>query len=210
MKPKITIATVSGRAYYKLVNELRKRNLSFWSVKPWDLIPLDARVIITTKEERHLVTQPDVLIFDCESDPAMVVNEAIRVAQGKKSYDKVVVGIDPGKIYGVTIIGDNELLKTVNCSSLDETINSISNSLKQLPAVSTRIKVGNGAPAYAKELLRLLDDFLPSEAVIEVVPEAGTSRPMDKAGHRRELKDVNSAKEIAGRKGQILPRKKTI
>jgi hypothetical protein len=210
MKPKITIATVSGRAYYELVNELKSRNLSFWSVKPWDLIPLNTKVIITTKEERHLVTHPDVLIFDYESNPAMIVNEAIRIAQGKRSYDKVVVGVDPGKTYGVAVIGDDEFLKTFNCSSLDETVNAILNSLKELPAASTTVKVGNGAPAYAKGLLHILDDFLPSETFIEVVREAGTSRPLNKTGNRRELKNVMSAKEIAAKKGKILFRKKTL
>ncbi len=208
MKPKITIATVSGRAYYALVNELKSRNLSFWSVKPWDLIPLNTKVVITTKEERHLVTHPDVLIFDYESDPAIIVNEAIRIAQGKRSYDKVVVGVDPGKTYGVAVIGDDEVLKTFNCSSPDETVDAILNSLKELPAASTTVKVGNGAPAYAKRLLQLLDDALPSEASIEVVPEAGTSRPLNKTGNRRELKNVMSAKEIAAKKGKILSRKK--
>lgn len=208
MKPKITIATVSGRAYYELVNELKSRNLSFWSVKPWDLIPLNTKVIITTKEERHLVTHPDVLIFDYESDPAMTVNEAIRIAQGKRSYDKVVVGVDPGKTYGVAVIGDDEVLRTFNCSGLDETRNAIFNSLKELPAASTTVKVGNGAPAYAKRLLQLLDDSLPSEASIEVVPEAGTSHPLNKTGNRRELKNVMSAKEIAAKKGKIFSRKK--
>lgn len=210
MKPKITIATVSGRAYYKLVNELRRRNLSFWSVKPWDLIPLNTKVIITTKEEQHLVNHPDVLIFDYESDPAMVVNEAIRVVKGKRNYNRVVVGVDPGKTYGVAVIGDDEVLKTFDCSSLGETVNVILNSLKELPATSTVVRVGNGAPTYAKELLRILYDLLPSEAFIEVVREAGTSRPINNAGNRREFKNVMSAKKIARKKGQILPRKKIL
>jgi hypothetical protein len=208
MKPKIALATVSGRAYYKLVNELKRRDLPFWSLKPWDPVPLNAKVVITTSEERHLVTHPNVLTFDYESDPATVVNEAIRIAQGKQSYDKVVVGVDPGKTYGVTVLGDDNVLKTINCSSLEETVSAILDSLNEVPAAATVVKVGNGAPDYAKELLRLLDELLPSEAVIEVVSEAGTSRHMNKAAHRRELKDVISAIKIAGRKGQIFPRKK--
>jgi hypothetical protein len=208
MKEKIALATVSGRAYYKLVNELKRKGLPFWSLKPWDPIPLDAKVVITTSEERHLVTHPNVLIFDYESDPATVINEAIRVVQGKQGYEKVVVGVDPGKTCGVAVLGDDNVLKTVNCSSLEETISAILDGLDKVPATVSVVKVGNGAPAYAKELLHLLDEVLPRKVTIETVSEAGTSRFMNKTAHRRELRDVMSAIEIAGRKGQVLPRRR--
>ena len=210
MKAKIALATVSGRAYYKLVNELKRKGLLFWSLKPWDPIPLDAKVVITTNEERHYVTHPNVLIFDYESDPEMVVSEAIRTAQGKLSYEKVVVGVDPGKTYGVAVLGDDNVLKTTNCSSLEETISAILEGLGRVPATVSLVKVGNGAPAYAKELLHSLDEALPEEVAIGIVSEAGTSRLVNETAHRRELRNVMSAIEIAGRKGQVFPRKKVL
>jgi hypothetical protein len=54
-----------------------------------------------------------------------------------------------------------------------------------------------------------LNEALPQETVIEIVSEAGTSRFMNETAHRRGLRDAMSAIEIAGRKGQIFPRKKT-
>jgi len=210
MKAKIALATVSGRAYYKLVNELKRKGLLFWSLKPWDPIPLDAKVVITTNEERHYVTHPNVLIFDYESDPEMVVNEAIRITQGKPSYEKVVIGVDPGKTYGVAVLGDDNVLKTTNCSSLDETIGAILESLGRVPTTVSLVKVGNGAPAYAKELLHSLDEALPRDVAIEIVSEAGTSRFANETAHRRELRNAMSAIEIAGRKGQVFPRKKML
>jgi len=209
MKAKIALATVSGRAYYKLVNELKRKGLSFLSLKPWDPIPLNIKVVITTKEERHLVTHPNVLIFAYESNPTSVIDEAILVVQGKRSYEKVVVGVDPGKTYGVAILGDDNILETLNCSSLKEAINVIVDCLKRVPATVNVVKIGDGAPAYAKELLHSLDETLPQETVIEIVSEAGTSRFMSETAHQRGLKDAMSAIEIAGRKGQIFPRKKT-
>ena len=209
MKAKIALATVSGRAYYKLVNELKRKGLSFLSLKPWDPIPLNIKVVITTKEERHLVTHPNVLIFAYESNPTSVIDEAILVVQGKRSYEKVVVGVDPGKTYGVAILGDDNILETLNCSSLKEAINVIVDGLKRVPATVNVVKIGDGAPAYAKELLHSLDETLPQETVIEIVSEAGTSRFMNATVRRRGLKDAMSAIEIAGRKGQIFPRKKT-
>jgi len=208
MKAKIALATVSGKAYYKLVNELKRKELLFWSLKPWDPIPLDAKVVITTNEERHYVTHPNVLVFDYESDPETVVSEAIRIAQEKPSYEKVVIGVDPGKTYGVAVLGDNNVLKTTNCSSLEETMSAILEGLGRVPAAVSLVKVGNGAPAYAKELMHSLDEALPRDVAIEIVSEAGTSRFLNETAHRRELRNMKSAIEIAGRKGQVFPRKK--
>jgi hypothetical protein len=210
MKAKIALATVSGRAYYKVVNELKRKGLLFWSLKPWDPIPLDAKVVITTNEERHYVTHPNVLIFDHESDPEMVVNEAIRIAQGKPSYEKVVIGVDPGKTYGVAVLGDGNVLKTTNCLSLDETISAILEGFGRFPAAVGVVKVGNGVPTYAKELLHSLDEALLEDVAIEIVSEAGTSRFVNETAHRRELRNMKSAIEIAGRKGQVFPRKKVL
>ncbi len=206
MKAKIAVATVSGRAYYKLVNELKRKDLPFLSLKPWDPIPLNIKVVITTKEEHHLVTHPNVLIFECEN-PTSVIDEAILVVQGKRSYEKVVVGVDPGKTYGVAVLGDDNVLETLNCSSLEETVKVVLDGLKRVPATVKVVKVGNGAPAYKKGLLHSLDEALPQETVIEIVSEAGTSRFMNETTHRRESKDAVSAIEIAGRKGQTFPRK---
>jgi len=210
MKAKIALATVSGRAYYELVNELKRKGLPFWSLKPWDSVPLDAKVVITTREERNVVKHPTVLIFDLASDPATVIDEAIRVVEGKRSYEKVVVGVDPGKTYGVAILGDDNVLKTMDCSSLEETVSTVVDGLDKVPATVSVVKVGNGAPTYAKELLHLLDEALPRQVTIEVVSEAGTSRFTSETAHRRGLRDVMSAIEIAGRKGQVFPREKAL
>ena len=92
MKTKIAVATVSGRAYYTIVNELKRKNLPFLSLKPWDPIPLNIKVVITTKEERNSITHPNVLIFENGSNPTSVIDEAILSVQGKRSYEKVVIG----------------------------------------------------------------------------------------------------------------------
>ena len=209
MKAKIALATVSGRAYYTLVNELKRKGLHFLSLKPWDPVPLYIKVVITTKEERHLVTHPNVLIFEYESNPTSVIDEAILGVQGKRNYEKVVVGVDPGKTYGVAVLGDDNVLETLVCSSLKEAVTVILDDSKRFPATVSLVKVGDGAPAYTRELLHSLDEALPQETVIEVVSETGTSRFINETAHRRELKDAMSAIEIAGRKGQVFPRGKT-
>ncbi len=208
MKAEIALATVSGKAYYKLVSELKRKGLPFLSLKPTDAVPLDVKVVITTGRERQMVKHSRVLVFEEKNDPSEVVNEAIRLVQGKTSYDEVVIGVDPGRTFGVAVMGDGRILETANCSSLKETMDIILKALEKVPATINRVRIGDGAPVYTKEILHLLDEALPKETAIEVVCEAGTSQPAKGTAHRREVKNKTSAIKIAERKGRFFPRRK--
>jgi len=208
MKAKIAIATVSGRAYYILVNELKKRGIAFLSLRPWDSIPFDVKVVLTTEKERASIKHSNVIVFKNESGSTKVVDEAIRVVQGKKDYEKVVIGVDPGETLGVAILGDGNVLETFLCPTLEETLKVILENLEKIEAPVKVVKVGDGAPTYTEELLRLLDEYLPKDVAIEIVSEAGTSHFVKDSVHRRGLRDIMSAKMIAGRQGRVFPRGK--
>ena len=207
MKAKIAVATVSGRAYYQLVTELNRKRLPFLSLKPWDPIPLHIKVVLTTREESHQVSHPQILIFEQHSNPETVVDEAILIVQGKQGYEKVVVGVDPGKTYGIAILGDNKVLATLTSSNIEEASHLVVDSLKRFPAEVKVVRVGNGPPEYTQTLLNSLDKALPEETLVEIVSEAGTSRLTNKSVNRRMLKDAVSAIKIAGRNGRVFPRK---
>jgi hypothetical protein len=207
MKAKIAVATVSGRAYYQLVTELNRKRLPFLSLKPWDPIPLHIKVVLTTREESHQVSHPQILIFEQHSNPETVVDEAILIVQGKQGYEKVVVGVDPGKTYGIAILGDNKVLATLTSSNIEEASHLVVDSLKRFPAEVKVVRVGNGPPEYTQTLLSSLDKDLPEETLVEIVSEAGTSRLTNKSVNRRMLKDAVSAIKIAGRNGRVFPRK---
>lgn len=206
MKAKIAVATVSGKAYYLLVNEIKKRNLDFLSLTPQENVPIDIEVVITTATERHFIKHPKVLIYTNEANPAEVVNQAVRMLQGKKSSETIVVGVDPGKTFGLAVLSNGNVLETATCSSIEETVNTIVNALAKLQAVVYIVKVGNGAPSIAAELLPLLDETLPKSVAIEVVSEAGTSRFVGETLHKRGLRDALSAVKIAERRGQPYQR----
>jgi hypothetical protein len=207
-KVKIALATVFGKAYYKLVKELKQRKIPFLSLIPGDHVPLNVEVVITTRKEQHLVKHPNILIFEDEMAPTTVIDKAIRVAQGKRNYDRVIIGIDPGKTFGVATMADGKTLETTVCLSLEETVNKVLESLKRTPATVNVVKIGNGAPIYAEKLIHLLDMSLPKKTVIEIVSEAGTSHFMRETTHRRGSRDMMSAIKIAERNGQVLSRRK--
>jgi predicted RNase H-like nuclease (RuvC/YqgF family) len=181
--------------------------LPFTSLKPWDLIPLDIKVVITTKEESQQVSHPKILLFNEESNPETVVDEAMLIVQGKRSYERVVVGVDPGKTYGIALLGDDKVLETLTSSILEEAVNLIVECIKRFPTAARVVRVGRGPPEYTKRLIRLLNENLPEETMMEIVSEAGTSHLMNESVNRRGLRDAVSAIEIARRNGKTFSRK---
>lgn len=205
MRSKVAVATVSGKAYFLLTKELREKNLQFISLLPGETIPLEAKVVITTQEEKGLVNNGIILVYNPETDPSTVVNKAKRILQGKENYDKIVIGIDPGETFGLAVMTDGIVTETKVCCSISEVLDEIRSLMKDIGFPSTVIstRVGNGVPVY-RALLEKLDAELPKNVVLEVVSEAGTDRPS--VAHRRGLRDIASAIQIAGRAGHIYPR----
>ena len=211
MKEKVAVATVEGKAYFLIVNELREQNISFISLVPGEPVPAEVKVVITTEKEKHLVKHEKILIFTSENELDDLVNEVKRILQGKEAYEKIVIGIDPGEAIGLAVIADGKVIEEGNCFSTQEVINSIIKTIRNVnfSLTSVSVKIGNGIPVY-KELLEALDDALPPEVALEVVGEAGTNRPLKENKRSRGIRHISSAKRIAGRVGYIYPRRKAI
>lgn len=210
MKAKVAVATVSGKAYFLVVNELKERKMDFLSLVPGGSVPAEAKVVITTEKEKHLVNHERVLVYDEKTAPTTVVNEAVKALQGKESYEKIVVGVDPGEVFGLAVIADGKVNETCNCFSVQEVVDKIKRVIRDFAVLSTviSVKIGNGVPTY-KALLETLDAVLPPEVALEVVSEAGTDRHIDASMHRRGLRDIVSATRIAGRAGHVYSRRTT-
>lgn len=207
MSAKVAVATVSGKAYFLLINELKERNIDFLSLVPGESVPAEAKVVITTEKEKPLIRHEKVLIYDGATEPNTVVNEAVKILQGKESYEKIVIGIDPGQVTGLAVVADGKVNQTKACFNTQEIPSEIREIVKNVNLAATRVsvKIGNGVPIH-KEILASLDSTLPPGVVLEVVNETGTDKPAKKGKHRRGLRDIASAIRIAGREGHIFPR----
>jgi hypothetical protein len=211
MKARIAVATVSGKVYYLIVNELKNKNVPFISLTPYDPVPMEIRVVITTEKEQHLISHEKILAYADGVEPVALINEALQIVHGKEYYEKIVIGIDPGEIFGLAVLADGKVVEAENCFGIEEALKKIKDVLKGLektPVCSFLVKVGDGVPAYKEKLLLVLDDALPSNVILESVSEAGTDRYLNETEHRRGLRDMVSAKRIAGRNGQVFVRRK--
>ncbi len=211
MSAEIAVATVQGKAYYLIVNELKKRNIQFLSLTPTEPVPVEIKIVMTTEKEKHLINHENVLVYKEGEGLEAMINSALQIAYGKRYYEKLTVGIDPGKVLGFAVIADGKVVEAENCFSVEEAVEKIKKVLKNLSdatTTSTTVKIGNGVPAIKEDLMRALDEALPQNVVLESVEEAGTSRYINEAKHRRELKDIASAIRIAGRNGSAFQRRR--
>ena len=209
MTAEVAVATVQGKAYFLIVNKLKERDIPFLSLVPGEIVPTDIKVVITTEQEKHLINHEKILVYDGDTAPDDAANEIRKILQGKEAYEKIVIGIDPGEVFGLAVIADGKVNETANCFSVHEALTKVKGVLRDVDFASTAvtIKVGNGIPTY-KELIEEFDHALPEEVALEVVSEAGTNRPLNHNKHRRGLRDIASATRIAGRAGHIYPRRK--
>ncbi len=210
MRAKIAVATVSGKAYYLIVNELKRRNIPFLSLTPYGVIPSDVRVVLTTEEEEGRIAHERKVTYQDGAEPETLVNEALRLVHGGEHFGRMVIGVDPGNTSGLAVLVDGRVIETKNCYSVAETLSEIESILQSVEddtMSSILVRIGDGAPECKEELLRCLDRALPSNVLLESVSEAGTDRCSNDSKHRRGLRDIVSAIKIAGRKGRTFQRR---
>jgi hypothetical protein len=211
MKERVAIATVQGKVYFLIVNELREQNIPFVSLVPGEPVSDSVRLVITTEQEKNLVKHEKILVFHGEGELDNLIGEVKRILLGKEAFEKIVIGIDPGEATGLAVVADGKVIEEGNCYSTQEVINTITKTIKNVNFSQTAVsvKIGNGVPVY-KELLEALDQALPLQVALEVVGEAGTNKPLKENGHSRGIRHISSAIRIAGRTGHIVSRRKTI
>ena len=212
MKAKIAVVTVCGKDYYLVVNELKRRNTPFLSLTPYEPVPIEIEVVITTEMEKHLIKHQRILAFQEGMRPEKLINEALEIIQGKESFEKITIGVDPGQVFGLAVLADGKVIETGNCFSVQETLDKIVDIVKNFQGTrvaSISVKIGDGVPECEEKLLRTLDQTLPASVWLESVSESGTNRSLSEAKHRRGLRDIVSAIQIAGRSGYRFQRRRT-
>ncbi len=162
MKERVAIATVQGKVYFLIVNELREQNIPFVSLVPGEPVPDSVRLVITTEQEKNMVKHEKILVFRGEEELDNLIGEVKRILLGKEAFEKIVIGIDPGEATGLAVVADGKVIEEGNCYSTQEVISTITKTIKNVNFAQTAVsvKIGNGVPVY-KELLEALDEALP-------------------------------------------------
>lgn len=201
----IALVTYSGKAYFQLTSALKRKKISYYSLTPDEAIPRRVKAVVTTETESQYITHPNTFIYS-NDDPNRFINTIIQQIRGKKEYNQVVIGVDPGHQFGLAILGDGILLETRRLSSVKEVGADIQSLLMNINADQITIKIGNGSPLLSFELKQRLQDQLDSAIDIEIVNEHGTTKKYRRfssyaRAYNRNSKDIYSAIRIAHRRG---------
>src|SRR5215831_196958 len=105
----IGLLTQDFAAYYELVKHLKEQDLPFASLAFGEGLPAHVGVVITTPQESGKVAFPHVVLY--RGDAAQAVSLALEQLQGKRHYQGVVIGIDPGERPGLAVFADGRLVR---------------------------------------------------------------------------------------------------
>ena len=132
-----------------------------------------------------------------DRDIELTIDIAERTLKGKERYNKLIVGIDPGKRPGVAVIGDGEILTTAQVSSPEKVKDVVRRALRSYPSDESIIRIGHGDTTHRNRIINSLSKF---GVKIEISDETRTTRYSD-------TPDINAAIDIALKSGVAAKRK---
>ena len=196
---KVIVATLSGRDYYRIVTMLKSFGLNFISMLPEEASLSDAKVIITTESEAHIIKKESVIVYsEINTYPIVFKARILKNMIGKFHDDILIIGVDPGHRIGIYILYlHDELERTVQSSTRDA-IKLITILLKEIHAKEKIVRIGDGHTSIAHCIASEIKTRFRNNVRVEIVDEFGTSRRS--SSNRRGIRDESSAKSIALKK----------
>lgn len=164
---------------------------------PGESIGQDVGVVITSENERGMITFPNVVVA---SDPEMTVNEAVRRLQNGARSGRAVVGIDPGQEPGIAVVRNN-IVEAVYRVPLGQALGVIDNISQRYPDVVVR--VGHGVRIVSTQLINAL---VAQGISVELVDESGTSPYLGRGTGGTAISDIVAAINIAHTGGKRIGR----
>lgn len=218
--PRIGVATVNGRAYYRISNLLKQIGIPFSDIifsrdvifnddshafSSVAAVEREFKVVITTKNERPSLNLGNMVCEEDLGEDAGVAKERLMtILYPPKPDDKFVVGIDPGERTGVAAFINHREIESSVFSTIETALARVAVLLKNAPDVKKTVKIGCGNLSLARRIAKRLDIQLAGAAEISLVNENGTSALRRKGKFLEGTRDQRAAKLIAFRGGENL------
>ncbi len=190
----VAVITQDFRIYYDVVKTLKERNVPFVCLKIGKKIPKNVGVVITTKEESSAIKFQNKVEVNNRIDAA--VKRAVNMLHGKKSYQQLIIGIDPGMNPGLALIGDDVVLDTMQASSPENTANIVTDWINAYTAKKAWVRIGHSSLTHRNRIINVLS---PLKLKIEIVDERNTTK-------RIKEPDTHAAMQIASSRGYLAQR----
>ena len=202
---KITVATLNGKSYYKIINTLKLLQLNYEELSPSEAVNSYSRIIITSKEESPLFKKKNIMVdSELNENPVIIKAKILRKLIKSHTYDQLTIGIDPGNRIGISIFYLHDEIESVVLSTIELTLNFIIEILSEIKAKKKIVRIGDGNINMARSIAFLIKANFKDLVHVEIVNEHGTSSIQNNESNRRILKDKSSARLIAFRNGKIF------
>jgi len=187
----LAVATDNFEFYYEIVRELKQRDIAFVSLSPTDPIPPTVDLVITTEQESEAIDFDNII--SVEDDIRRGVRRALSTLKGKSTYQKIVVGIDPGSKPGIALVGDGKILETMHADSPEEVKNIVEGFIEDYSFHRMTVRIGHGDKTNRNRTINSLKGLA---IRIEIVNEEDTTKLTEKP-------DIEAAKKIALSVGEL-------
>ena len=123
---KITVATLNGKSYYKIINTLKLLQLNYEELSPSEAVNSYSRIIITSKEESPIFKKKNIMVdSELNENPVIIKAKILRKLIKSHTYDQLTIGIDPGNRIGISIFYLHDEIESVVLSTIELTLNFI-------------------------------------------------------------------------------------
>jgi hypothetical protein len=202
---KITVATLNGKSYYKIINTLKLLQLNYEELSPSEALNSYSRIIITSKEESPIFKKKNIIVdSELNENPVIIKAKILRKLIESHTYDQLTIGIDPGNRIGISIFYLYDEIESVVLSTIESTVNFIIKILSGINEKKKIVRIGDGNINMARTIAFVIKSNFKDLVHIEIVNEYGTSSIQNNESNRRILKDKSSARLIAFRSGKIF------
>jgi hypothetical protein len=202
---KITVATLNGKSYYKIINTLKLLQLNYEELSPSEALNSYSTIIITSKEESPIFKTKNIIVdSELNENPVIIKAKILRKLIKSHTYDQLTIGIDPGNRIGISIFYLYDEIESVVLSTIESTLNFIFKILAEINAKKKIVRIGDGNINMARSIAFLIKSNFKDLVHVEIVNEHGTSSIQNNESNRRILKDKSSARLIAFRNGKIF------
>ena len=200
----ISLATMDFRLCHLLREKLSQKGFSIEQLQPGDPPSKDSILIVTTEEEsnqKNLTYSNMIVLSKVETlNLDKAYSKIMLGIEGKKIWESLIIGVDPGLTIGVAVLTDGYLQSTLETRNIKEAVNFILLTLKNLPAKMAIIRIGSTGGYRQILILNELLNVKPEHVDLEVVDELHTTPERGQEANEIFLESVKEGMKIPGGK----------
>ena len=164
-------------------------------LQPGEAVPASVRVLLGGPESD---ARSMALRADPEATLLAILQALDHRPTARGGYKRILFGLDPGRVIGLAVVADGQVLLTAECLSVPEAVRRLLAWRTGLSGRVWEVHVGDGSPSVGQELASSLWDAF--EGAVLFVPERATTPFSPVTGSRH----ADAAALIALREAQRL------